>query len=386
MERKLFVLVLTVCLLVSVGCQKADRNNHATATISQDTSYITALFLYQDTLYTMRQSGSRVFLVAEEDAEAQPEFAGTMITEVESDYGSLPFWDEKTGTICYASGSSLYQYDMKTQEDTLLWSLPEATKKDHIAVIQYSDDWFVIQAFRGQKNTGHDCAINPYLMKSMEYMAVNRQTGETVPLCYVTPEDVTVSGWGGTSFTRNYIADNGYYGLVSPLCMDGNEFYYLQHKTKADAEQTLAVVLCTDLLTGETTELAAFEQKDIYHAEGCRIGEYLYFTTDHFGIWALDLSERAFEYRLVAMEEEGHRYHLPHRLLSEADHLYLILWDDNDVSYGPIMGALCEWDPETNTVTPVSDSDYVLDGADNVCFYGEIYYLFSGTNMISGEF
>lgn len=136
MERKLFVLVLIVCLVFSAGCQKADRNDHATERISQDTSYITALFLYQDALYSMRQSGSRVFLVAEEDAEAQPEFAGTLITEVESDYGSLPFWDEKTGTICYASGSSLYQYDMKTQEDTLLWSLPEATKKDHIAVIQ----------------------------------------------------------------------------------------------------------------------------------------------------------------------------------------------------------------------------------------------------------
>ena len=163
-------------------------------------------------------------------------------------------------------------------------------------------------------------------------MAVNRHTGEAVFLCSVTPEDVTITGGAGTAFTRNYIADNGYYGLVVPLCVEGNTLYYLQHKTKNYSEDPLAVVLCTDLVSGETTELGEFEQKSVSQAEGCLFGDYLYFTTDHFGIWTLNLKSGEIEYCMVAVDEDGHHYHLPQEILKENDHLYLILWDDNDLS------------------------------------------------------
>lgn len=361
-RNSLLMILLTFIVLLLAGCGEANRQNEPVDL--PPSAFVDRMFAAEGSIYAIRSAGGYSYITTEFSSNPLCYRLAPLSNGKYSD----AIWHPRSGRLYYSDGYKIYSCDLTGNDKTILWELPDGSKKDFASIVAMAEDCLLIEGGYGEKKPAeHSYDSGKYAYRTRTYFSVNVKTGEAVSVLSEVP----------------------YYKMPNILCSYGSSVLAVQLAEKNGYDPILenetlgeeaARVVSIDLLSGELKELGFFTTVGtISHADGVVIDKKLYFICERAGMYVMPLTGGEIE-----------RVQLDTARVPEMDQfvgveeydgkLYVLMWDGN--TYPP--SALCEWEEETGALIPVATTDNTFT-ATGFLVDGDTYFLFAGAEIISGE-
>lgn len=352
-------LILPAVLMLIVGAVLlTDADNGAVEPVSlPEGAFIQRLFAAEDGLYSIRQSGSTAYVTAElSDPTVSYPLDGTLFSGL-----SDALWHEGTERLYYGDGCGIYHCNLTGAEKTLLWEIPEASKKDLAMLIASTDDCLLVKAAYREEWGNND--PNPF--KVWHYYALEPRDGAVRHLFDARQQTEFLCADESNSYWVELLSSN------DPISST---------KEKEDAPDSLRV-FSFDLHSGEKRELGTFENGGgLKNAGGVILDDTLHFLCGAAGIYSVPLSGGTVDYRYHGSTQPiGMDRPISKQIDLYDGKIYLLIQDGND--YPPT--ELCQWDPITGALLPADQADNAFSATAFYLRNGN-YYLYAGDRFISG--
>lgn len=330
-------------------------------------AYIYDLFINDGTVYALRDQADTYITTELTDAPV----CYMLDSKNQKEYDAL--WHEPSKRLYFSDGYGIYHCDLTGKEKTLLWEHPEGTKKDFARIAAAGDDRLLVCVAYGTRNSAVYSKSTPYRYLTRDYFSVDIVTGEALPVLggvasYEVPQ-IVCTHENTVFFLQITSRDNSY----SPITQTSGS------SAGSTSKRETVAVCSIDLLTGEKQELGTFyTYGSISSGDGAVLEDTLYFMYDYSGIYAVPLSGGSVGIRaLISKHVDGMT--TPAAIEEANGNLYILMWDG--VNYP--VGLLCEWEPETGVLYAAGENA-TLPSAIGAVIRGDTWYLFSGTEVITG--